>query len=79
MSDYDMSILAPQKREPAQTAREMYQRGYAKAKNEQDVVIQELAELLERVLFAWSMGRPLSEENDLYMDAHYYLKGLRDE
>jgi hypothetical protein len=39
----------------------------------------ELATLLERVLFAWSMGRPLSEENDLYMDAHYYLKGLRDE
>jgi hypothetical protein len=39
----------------------------------------ELVALLERVLFAWSMGRPLSEENDLYMDAHYYLKGLRDE
>jgi hypothetical protein len=39
----------------------------------------ELATLLERVLFAWSMGRPLSEENDLYMDAHYYLKGLKDE
>jgi hypothetical protein len=39
----------------------------------------ELATLLERVLFAWGMGRPLSEENDLYMDAHYYLKGLRDE
>jgi hypothetical protein len=38
-----------------------------------------LVALLERVLFAWSMGRPLSEENDLYMDAHYYLKGLRDE
>jgi hypothetical protein len=34
----------------------------------------ELATLLERVLFAWGMGRPLSEENDLYMDAHYYLK-----
>jgi hypothetical protein len=47
--------------------------------NQQDAVIEELAELLERVLFAWSMGRPLSEENDLYMDAHYYLKGLRDE
>ncbi len=39
----------------------------------------ELATLLERVLFAWSMGRPLSEENDLYMNAHYYLKGLKDE
>ncbi len=26
--------LAPQKREPAQTAREMYQRGYAKAKDD---------------------------------------------
>jgi hypothetical protein len=38
----------------------------------------ELATLLERVLFAWSMGRPLSEENDLYMNAHYYLKGLKD-
>jgi hypothetical protein len=47
--------------------------------NEQDAVIKELAELLERVLFAWGMGRPLSEENDLYMDAHYYLKGLKDE
>jgi hypothetical protein len=47
--------------------------------NEQDVIIKELTELLERVLFAWSIGRPLSEENDLYMDAHYYLKGLRDE
>jgi hypothetical protein len=47
--------------------------------NEQDDIIKELAELLERVLFAWSMGRPLSEENDLYMDAHYYLKGLKDE
>jgi hypothetical protein len=37
MSDYDMGIhssLAPPKREPAQTAREMYQRGYAKAKND---------------------------------------------
>jgi hypothetical protein len=37
MSDYDMSIrssLAPQKREPTQTAREMYQRGYAKAKDD---------------------------------------------
>ena len=75
--------LAPQKREPAQTAREMYQRGYAKAKDvfkrEQDVVIQKLAEHLERVLFAWGMGRPLSEENDLYMDAHYYLKRLKDD
>ena len=39
----------------------------------------ELATLLERVLFAWGMGRPLSEENDLYMDAHYYLKGLKDD
>jgi len=39
----------------------------------------ELATLLERVLFAWGMGRPLSEENDLYMNAHYYLKGLKDE
>jgi hypothetical protein len=47
--------------------------------NEQDVVIDELTSLLERVLFAWSMGRPLSEENDLYMNAHYYLKGLKDE
>jgi hypothetical protein len=47
--------------------------------NEQDAIIKELATLLERVLFAWGMGRPLSEENDLYMDAHYYLKGLRDE
>ena len=75
--------LAPQKREPAQTAREMYQRGYAKAKDdlkrEQDVVIQKLTEHLERVLFAWGMGRPLSEENDLYMNAHYYLKGLKDD
>jgi len=34
----------------------------------------ELATLLEKVLFAWGMGRPLSEENNLYMDAHYYLK-----
>ena len=47
--------------------------------NEQDAIINELTTLLERVLFAWSMGRPLSEENDLYMDAHYYLKGLKDE
>ena len=39
----------------------------------------ELATLLERVLFAWGMRRTLSEENDLYMDAHYYLKGLKDE
>jgi hypothetical protein len=38
----------------------------------------ELATLLERVLFAWGMGKPLSEENDLFMDAHYYLKGLKD-
>jgi len=47
--------------------------------NEQDAVIEELAELLERVLFAWSMGRPLSEENELYVEAADYLKGLRDE
>jgi hypothetical protein len=39
----------------------------------------ELVALLERVLFAWSMGRPLLEEKDLYMNAHYYLKGLKDE
>ena len=84
--DWDIQaelVLAPQKREPAQTAREMYQRGYAKAKDdlkrEQDVVIQKLTEHLERVLFAWGMGRPLSEENDLYMNAHYYLKGLKDD
>jgi exonuclease VII small subunit len=36
--------------------------------------VKSLELLLERVLFAWGMGRPLSEENDLYMDAHYYLK-----
>jgi hypothetical protein len=47
--------------------------------DEQDVVTKELTELLERVLFAWGMGRLLSEENDLYMDAHYYLKGLKDD
>lgn len=37
MSDYDMGIhssLAPQKSEPAPSAREMYQRGYAKAKDD---------------------------------------------
>ncbi len=83
VTDVTPVYLAPPKREPAQTAREMYQRGYAKAKDdlkrEQDVVIQKLAEHLERVLFAWGMGRPLSEENDLYMDAHYYLKGLKDD
>jgi predicted translin family RNA/ssDNA-binding protein len=39
----------------------------------------ELATLLERVLFAWSMGRTLSEENELYVEAADYLKGLRDE
>ena len=39
----------------------------------------ELATLLERVLFAWSMGRPLSEENELYIEVVDYLKGLRDE
>jgi hypothetical protein len=32
--DYVPLYLAPQKREPAQTAREMYQRGYAKAKDD---------------------------------------------
>jgi hypothetical protein len=41
--------------------------------------IDKLVGLLERVLFAWSMGRPLSEENDLYMKATDYLKGLKDE
>jgi|LakMenE01Jun11ns_1017448.scaffolds.fasta_scaffold9686944_3 hypothetical protein len=37
MSDYDMGIhssLAPPKREPPMTGREMYQRGYAKAKDD---------------------------------------------
>jgi hypothetical protein len=47
--------------------------------NEQDVVIQELTTLLERVLFAWGRGIPLLEEKNLYMDAHYYLKGLEDD
>jgi predicted translin family RNA/ssDNA-binding protein len=47
--------------------------------NEQDAVIKELAELLERVLFAWGMRRTLSEENELYVEAADYLKGLRDE
>jgi hypothetical protein len=32
--DYVPLYLAPPKREPAQTAREMYQRGYAKAKDD---------------------------------------------
>jgi hypothetical protein len=32
--DYVPLYLAPQKREPAQTTREMYQRGYAKAKDD---------------------------------------------
>jgi hypothetical protein len=32
--DYAPLYLAPPKREPAQTAREMYQRGYAKAKDD---------------------------------------------
>jgi hypothetical protein len=39
----------------------------------------ELATLLERVLFAWKMRRTLSEENELYVEAADYLKGLRDE
>jgi hypothetical protein len=39
----------------------------------------ELATLLERVLFAWGMRRTLSEENELYVEAADYLKGLRDE
>jgi predicted translin family RNA/ssDNA-binding protein len=47
--------------------------------NEQDAVIKELAELLERVLFAWGMRRTLSEENELYVEVADYLKGLRDE
>ena len=72
--------LAPPKREPAQTAREMYQRGYAKAKDdlkrEQDVVIQELVLLLKKVLYGLAMGWPVSspEGNKLYAEAADYLK-----
>ena len=47
--------------------------------NEQEVVIQELATLLDSVLDAWRIGSSTSEENDLYVKATDYLKGLRDE
>jgi hypothetical protein len=46
--------------------------------NEQDVVIQELAELLSDVLYVWR-GYSNSEEFDLYVKATDYLKGLRYE
>jgi hypothetical protein len=46
--------------------------------NEQDVVIQELAELLSDVLYVWR-GYSKSEEIELYVKANDYLKGLRDE
>ena len=46
--------------------------------NEQDVVIQELAELLSDVLYVWR-GYSKYEEYDLYVKATDYLKGLRDE
>jgi hypothetical protein len=46
--------------------------------NEQDVVIQELAELLSDVLYVWR-GYSKSEEYDLYVKANDYLKGLRDD
>ena len=47
--------------------------------NEQDVVIQELATLLDKVLDAWRIGSSTLEERDLYLKANYYLKGLGDE
>jgi hypothetical protein len=39
----------------------------------------ELATLLERVLFAWNARDYMSESYDLYVEAADYLKGLRDE
>jgi hypothetical protein len=49
--------------------------------NEQDVVIQELALLLKKVLYALAMGWSVSlpEGKELYVEAADYLKGLRDE
>ena len=41
--------------------------------------IDKLAGLLDEVLDAWRIGSSTSEENDLYMKAIDYLKGLRDE
>jgi hypothetical protein len=43
--------------------------------NEQDVVIQELAELLSDVLYVWR-GYSRDEEIELYVKATDYLKGM---
>ena len=49
--------------------------------NEQDVVIQELAELLSDVLDAWDspVTYAISDHQDLFVKANEYLIGLRDE
>lgn len=47
--------------------------------SELDDIINELATLLDEVLDAWRIGYSTSEENDLYVKAIDYLKGLRDE
>ena len=47
--------------------------------NEQDAVVQEMAALFREILDAWRIGSSTSEENDLYVRANDYLKGLRDE
>lgn len=46
--------------------------------DEQDVVIKELAILLDSVLDAWRIGSSTLEEHDLYLKANEYLIGLRD-
>jgi hypothetical protein len=47
--------------------------------NEQEFVIQELAELLSDVLDAWVTTVYVPENHRLYVKANEYLIGLRDE
>jgi len=53
--------LAPQKREPAQTAREMYQRGYAKAKD--DLTREPLSEGELNSLYYQATNQTLREQD----------------
>jgi len=59
--DYVPLYLAPQKREPAQTAREMYQRGYAKAKD--DLTREPLSEGELNSLYYQATNQTLREQD----------------